>query len=120
MGIHVHCARRCSVFHLTCTKGCHHATWGSSPLGPAVKKAFSLAEKSPALHSQSLVNGVSMVCAGRHVASVPLQRGTEVCAFNPRYKQLLALAEPCVVMSSYRDSKSKDTLACLVSLVQLK
>jgi len=56
------------------------------------------------------------------VITIPLQRCTEVLAFNPRYNKLLALAEPCVISSgsSYRDSKSKETLACFVSLIQLK
>lgn len=59
---------------------------------------------------------------GGHVITIPLQRCTEVLAFNPRYNKLLALAEPCVISSgsSYRDSKSKETLACFVSLIQLK
>lgn len=63
-----------------------------------------------------------MCVAGRHVMTIPLQRCTEVLAFNPRYNKLLALAEPCVISSgsSYRDSKSKETLACFVSLIQLK
>lgn len=62
--------------------------------------------------------------AGHHVTSVPLQRGTEFVAFNPRYNKLLALAEPVLIQNSssgYRSAKDKDTsLSAYVSLVQLK
>jgi hypothetical protein len=55
---------------------------------------------------------------------VPLQRGTEFVAFNPRYHKLLALAEPVLIQNSssgYRSAKDKDTsLSAYVSLVQLK
>lgn len=64
------------------------------------------------------------VPTGHHVTSVPLQRGTEFVAFNPRYNKLLALAEPVFIptsSSSYRSGKDKDTsLSSYVSLVQLK
>jgi hypothetical protein len=61
------------------------------------------------------------VCrTGRHVTSIPLQRGTEHMAFSPRQSRLLALAESVVIPSAYRDSKSRDTTAGNVALVLLK
>jgi hypothetical protein len=63
---------------------------------------------------------VSLSCAGHHVTTVPLAKGTEVLAFNPRYQKLLALAEPCVTSSRDRDGKVKEVTTCNVMLVQLK
>lgn len=63
---------------------------------------------------------VCLSCAGHHVTTVPLTKGTEVLAFNPRYNKLLALAEPCVVSSRDRDNKVKEVTMCNVMLVQLK
>jgi hypothetical protein len=60
-----------------------------------------------------------LASAGRHVTSVPLQRGTEVLAFNPRYSKLMAVAEPVANVPSSR-SKERSPVPCYVSLVQLK
>lgn len=54
------------------------------------------------------------------MTTVPLAKGTEVLAFNPRYQKLLALAEPCVTTSRDRDGKVKEVTTCNVMLVQLK
>lgn len=86
-----------------------------------------VAHSSSGIHFCSLGGAHSKACGlsahvGRHATSVPLQRGTEVLAFNPRYSKLMAVAEPVanVPSSSSRSGKERAPVPCYVSLVQLK